>query len=146
MSNYLFIQKRRFRDALDYNLVETGSLADIQVPLMILQIHVENAIDHGIRRKINGNGSVSVTIADIGDYVLLNVIDDGIGRPSAAKYRSHGFRQGVRMLQELITIYNRQNQLPMSQEYEDEIFTDTDGVRYGTRVIIRIPKIYRYDL
>ncbi len=147
--NYLYIQKCRFRERLQYDLPAAGDLQDlaaINVPLMIIQIHVENAVEHGIRSKTDGTGRVQISLASDTDYVIITVTDDGVGRVAAAQIGSRGTQNGTRMLKELATIYNRQNRLPIVQQYEDAIFKTPEGKTYGTRVIIRIPKIYQYDL
>ncbi|MEO6758833.1 MAG: histidine kinase [Saprospiraceae bacterium] len=147
--NYLYIQKVRFRDRLQYQLPSEEGLqhtADIDVPLMILQIHVENAVEHGIRSKTDGTGQVLIELKDTADYVIINVTDDGVGRVAARQIGSRGTQNGTLMLRELASIYNRKNELPIEQLYEDGIFTTDTGQQFGTRVIIRIPKIYRYDI
>lgn len=147
--NYLFIQKCRFRDRLQYDLPtesEMQNMGDINVPLMIVQIHVENAVEHGIRSKTDGTGRVQITLCADEEYITIRVTDDGVGRVAAQQIGSRGTQNGTLMLKELATIYNRQNDLPIEQEYEDGIFTTPEGKPYGTRVIICIPKIYHYDI
>ncbi|MEO6038459.1 MAG: histidine kinase, partial [Saprospiraceae bacterium] len=147
--NYLFIQKCRFRERLHYDLpaeAELREMGTVDVPLMIIQIHVENAVEHGIRSKTDGTGRVQIALRGEAEYVTITVTDDGVGRRAAQQIGSRGTQNGTLMLQELATIYNRQNRLPIEQQYEDGIFTTPDGKIYGTRVIIRIPKIYQYDL
>ena len=147
--NYLYIQKCRFRERLHYALPNEATLksvSDINVPLMIIQIHVENAVEHGIRSKTDGTGRVDLAVRTAEEYVIITVTDDGVGRAAAGKIGSRGTQNGTLMLRELATIYNRQNRLPIEQEYEDGIFVTPDGLPYGTRVIIRIPKAYHYAI
>ena len=147
--NYCYIQKIRFEDKLNYYLPEPDQ-ADrlgeaIDVPLMILQIHVENAIEHGVNNK-RGGGYVRVSAETEGEHVILKVEDDGVGRKEAMRIGSVGTQQGTRMLAELIRIFNSKNHQKITQRYEDEIYTDATGKGFGTRVIITIPKKYQYAI
>ncbi len=147
--NYLFIQKCRFRDKLHYEMPDEASVQKVEavdVPLMMVQIHVENAVEHGIRNKPTGRGSVRITLREDDDYVVFTIEDDGVGRATAKKIGSQGTQQGTKMLQELEVIYNRQNRLPIEQTYEDNICVDDEGKLHGTRVVVRVPKNYNYEI
>ena len=41
-------------------------------------------------------------------------------------------------------IFNQSNDVKFQQYYEDEIYKHEDGTGFGTRVIIKIPKIHHY--
>lgn len=74
---YLYIEKTRFGDRLKvvYDIDETLNL---RMPPLILQPLVENAVKHGLMKKIAG-GTVTVTIQRQGDDALFTVEDNGIG-------------------------------------------------------------------
>ena len=146
--NYLFIQKCRFGDKLSYQMPDEETLVKLEkicVPLMIVQIHAENAVEHGIRNKSTGGGRVNIRLEAVNDYAIITIEDDGVGREAAQKIGSKGTQNGTKMLQELQAIYNRQNEIPLEQWYEDGIFTTADGYPYGTRVIVRMPKDYNFE-
>lgn len=146
--NYLFIQKKRFKDKLNYEIPDREhlmTLEQVNIPLLMIQIHVENAVEHGIRNTPKG-GTVKVICRDADKYVKVHIEDDGVGRAAARIIGSKGTQNGTKMLKELETIYNNQNDLNLSQTYEDEILTDESGKSYGTRVIITIPKNYNFEL
>ncbi len=146
--NYLFIQKCRFGDKLSYEMPNEEALSNsenLNVPLMIVQIHAENAVEHGIRNKKTGVGWVHISLSEEDLYTVIKIEDDGVGRAAAQKIGSKGTQNGTTMLKELETIYNRQNQHPLEQFYEDDIFVDMEGKGYGTRVIIRMPKDYNFE-
>ena len=148
VENYLFVQKKRFGSKLSYQIpdvTQLGELGEVDVPLMILQIHVENAVEHGIRNK-RKNGMVNISCSDKGKYLQIMVQDDGVGRTAASKYGSSGSGSGTKMLKDLETIYNRKNELEIKQTYEDNIFVDEQGKKYGTRVYLQIPKNHNYKI
>lgn len=146
--NYLFIQKCRFGDRLTYEMPGKEILTKLEnmcVPLMIVQIHAENAVEHGIRSKKTGIGRVHISLREDDRYAVITIEDDGVGRANAKKIGSKGTQNGTTMLKELETIYNRQNPLPLEQIYQDDIFMDAEGKSFGTRVIVRMPKDYNFE-
>jgi len=122
--NYLYVQKRRFGTKLNYKMPNQASLQDLEginIPMLMIQIHVENAIEHGLRNKLEG-GTIRVSCKKEMDFVFITIEDDGLGRKVAQKMRSYGTGNGVKMLKEMESFYNQQNELPISQVYEDGIF------------------------
>lgn len=76
--NYLAIEQARFSDRLNIQYdIDTEAL-DAQVPALILQPLVENAIKHGFSNKI-GAGTITVHALKKEQTVELRVQDDGQG-------------------------------------------------------------------
>ena len=73
---FLNIQKLRFADRLQVNLRVPNELSHAQVPSLILQPIVENAIKHGIAKRVNG-GEVRIGAARSNGMLLVNVYNDG---------------------------------------------------------------------
>lgn len=105
---------------------------------MQLQIHVENAIEHGLRNRSQST-FVRIEIEEEGEHVLLRVIDDGIGRARAHQLRSKRTQAGTAMLRDLQAALNSFNEQKISTTYIDHIYGD-----YGTEVVIQIPKNFYY--
>lgn len=78
VKSYLTIQQFRYRDTVDYKIEVDEEILDLQVPKVILQPLVENAIYHGVKNKSNG-GQISVNGRLESPGVVLRVEDDGIG-------------------------------------------------------------------
>jgi len=101
---YLSIEKVRFGDRLTVTLdISQESLA-AQIPTLLLQPIVENAIKHGIEsRKENGKIKVSSLIKD--NNVILTVEDNGVGDKSSSE---KGFGIGLSNTRErLSTLFNQ---------------------------------------
>jgi len=77
--SYLYIQKMRYRDILDYEIDVDESILDGTILKLTLQPIVENALYHGIKGKRNG-GTIRID-ARKGDHdrIVLEVTDDGVG-------------------------------------------------------------------
>ncbi len=130
---YLALEKARLDDRLQViwtNLAK--DLLDHPVPTLILQPLVENAVIHGISPKPEG-GTVHIVINRVGDELLLQVDDDGVGfDPGAVEGAPEPDGRpsiGLRNVDErLRMLYGDAYRLTMES---------TPG--QGARVILRIP-------
>lgn len=78
VSNYLYIQKIRYQDKLNYHIDTPDDIKDYMVPKLILQPLVENAIYHGIKRK-RGGGTIHIKGRIEQGKLQFIVQDDGAG-------------------------------------------------------------------
>lgn len=78
VAHYLDIQKQRYGDGLTYSIDGDQALLAIQVPKLIIQPMVENAIYHGIRQG-SGQGHISITYQAANQILEITVKDDGVG-------------------------------------------------------------------
>ncbi len=76
LQRYIDIQKVRFGDRLRVSLDIPDDLLDASVPSFLLQPLVENAIKHGISKRVAG-GEVRVVGARCGGVLRLTVYNDG---------------------------------------------------------------------
>jgi sensor histidine kinase YesM len=75
---YLGVLKVRMGDRLSYRIDAAPELLNADVPAMLLQPIVENAVKHGIEPRVKG-GAVHVQAKREGAHLLLIVSDDGVG-------------------------------------------------------------------
>ncbi|HEY0264995.1 MAG TPA: histidine kinase [Granulicella sp.] len=76
--NYLGIEVVRFGEKLRVVKEIADDTLDIVVPSMLLQPLIENSIKHGLEPRISG-GTVTLRSRLIGDRLLIEVEDDGVG-------------------------------------------------------------------
>jgi two-component system LytT family sensor kinase len=76
--HYLEIEQVRFGDRLRVELSRGDARGNEPVPSLLLQPLLENAIRHGLA-PIREGGSISVTAKREGEYLRLQVSDDGVG-------------------------------------------------------------------
>jgi two-component system, LytTR family, sensor kinase len=81
LQRYLDIQKVRFGERLQVSVDIPEELLRAQVPNLLLQPLVENAIKHGIARRVAG-GIVRVSGACHDGYLCLRVYNDGPALPA----------------------------------------------------------------
>ena len=78
VESYLCIQKMRYEDKFDYEILKGETVTTLHVLRLILQPLVENAIYHGIKER-RGRGRLSVRAVAEGGELRLTVQDDGAG-------------------------------------------------------------------
>ena len=79
--NYLIIQSFRYDDVFNVRYEVDEAVEACQTIKLILQPLVENAIYHGFREN-DLEGTITIRAKDAGEFVMLQVEDDGIGMES----------------------------------------------------------------
>lgn len=87
LQKYVDIQKARFADRLQVSVEIPHELLPAQFPALILQPMVENAIKHGIAKRVQG-GLIRVTAFRSNGSLNLNVYNDGPSLPGGRELRS----------------------------------------------------------
>jgi LytS/YehU family sensor histidine kinase len=80
LQKYLDIQKLRFAERLRLNVDVATELFPAQVPSLILQPMVENAVKHGIAKRAQG-GEIRITASRSNGMLTLTVYNDGPSLP-----------------------------------------------------------------
>lgn len=75
MQDYLSIEKVRFGDKLIYKVETDNECSDVEVPTMILQPLIENAIKHGVYESLEPV-EVSFSCSVKNGYLVLELIND----------------------------------------------------------------------
>lgn len=78
VKNYLEIQKIRYEDLFEYSFDIEENCLELEVPKLILQPIVENAIYHGIRPK-KEKSFIKIVCRIVDEKIEIDVIDNGIG-------------------------------------------------------------------
>jgi tetratricopeptide (TPR) repeat protein len=139
LENYLALQKLRFADKFDYNIkIEAGIEPEsIEIPPMLIQPFVENAIEHGIKSK-ETKSHIDIRFKMTREQLVCEVDDDGIGREKAIEIQAKGHRSmATSITQERLRNLNRKFKHKIRLEIID-LKTDTN-VSLGTRVEIGLP-------
>jgi two-component system, LytTR family, sensor kinase len=78
---YLEIQKVRFADRLSFAVDVPADLLSARVPSLILQPMVENAIKHGIAKRVQG-GAISIDAIRSNGTLTLRIFNEGPSLPA----------------------------------------------------------------
>ncbi|MDX2191278.1 MAG: 7TM diverse intracellular signaling domain-containing protein [Bacteroidota bacterium] len=133
---YIELEKVRFGDKFEavFEIDQRIDLEEVEIPSLLIQPYVENAILHGLYNK-EGKGTLKIIINQLTeDQIECIIEDDGIGRAEALaiKNKSASSHKSVAMMvtKERLQIINLANEV--SQEIEDLV--DSNGKAIGTKV------------
>ena len=76
LRDYAAMMTERFRGQLSFDLKVAPGLEGVEVPRLLLQPLVENALRHGLP---DGRGNLTVDVVRQGTRLLYTVSDDGVG-------------------------------------------------------------------
>jgi LytS/YehU family sensor histidine kinase len=97
---YAEIQGQRFGSRLEVTIAAAPDVLDAQVPHLLLQPLVENAIVHGIAPKPQG-GRVRLSASRVGAALVVRVVDDGVGFDAPTRVDGIGLTNSRRRLHRL---------------------------------------------
>lgn len=146
VSDYLDIEKMRFKDRFDYSIkIDRNINHDWKIPKMIIQIYVENAVKHGLVSKKSG-GQLYVLLKIKSNQLVIEVNDNGVGRKKSGmvKNKPGSLGKGTKIFDSYFDLLNRFNTEKIKAKVLDIL--DDDGNPAGTQVLIFIPLNYKYNL
>ncbi len=129
----LYLKLEQLRVPFTYDIVTCDDIhpSDEEIPGMLIQPLVENAVIHGIVPKQGGHISVHISKKD--NILLVEVVDDGAGIAKEA-LQKNAF--GLRAISERLTLLNDELKTNIGLNIENR--QGREGVS-GTRVTISIP-------
>ncbi|MDB5273670.1 MAG: domain S-box protein [Chitinophagaceae bacterium] len=139
LNSYITLEKLRFEGKFDHAITIDPNIEidTIQIPSLLIQPYVENAILHGLMNK-NEQGFLKIDIALKDDFLLFVVEDDGIGREKAAAIKeNHIIKEksyGMLLTKERLEMINKA--ASVSVHIED--LKDNEQKPAGTRVTVSI--------
>ena len=139
---YLDLEQLRFGIRLTYSITvdENIQTSDIEIPSMIVQPFVENAMLHGIMHREDG-GKVDIHFRLHNDWLEIIIEDNGVGRAKSAAYRSDDAAPhhsiGIQVAAKRLEALKRNEASPAGITIID-LQTD-QGEGLGTKVMIAIP-------
>ncbi|MEM7109516.1 MAG: histidine kinase [Bacteroidota bacterium] len=141
IKRYLAIEKERSQGELEYHIDIHKDLEFelIEIPALITQPFIENAIKHGLMHK-KGPKKINIDITMEGTVLIILITDNGIGRKAAReikKNRSNNYRSfALSSFQKRLQLFNTLRKEKAYFSIKDEY--DERGVPTGTTVTVRI--------
>jgi ligand-binding sensor domain-containing protein len=140
---YIELEAMRFDNKFDWNIDIAPEIdADyIEIPAMLLQPYVENAILHGLT-PLKEPGHLQLIIRMQGNKLLCRIKDNGIGREKAREMRQLSGRKdhrslGMKITSDRLELINNLHGSQLSMTITD--LHNEDGTAAGTQVDIFIP-------
>ena len=133
LENYLALEKTRFADKFDYEISidENLNTQNLQLPGMLIQPFLENAIWHGLRYR-SEKGFLKLNFMMENQLLKINIEDNGIGIEESKKQKTQHQKnregRGMKNTLERISLLN--------DLYKKEIFCKINDSENGVLVEI----------
>lgn len=142
LDHYLKLEQARSNFMFDYQLMEDENVKAqnefIQLPPMLIQPFVENAIHHGFSH-MDEKGSVTIQFKNVStNNMEVEVIDNGKGFDPSNEFQHKSHKSlATQITQERIEKYNSKFVHPISFEIKSNTLENQQG--NGTMVLMNIP-------
>ncbi len=143
---YLELEHFRFGNKFTYALTIDESIEpnQVQIPPMLVQPYIENAIWHGLRYK-EDKGELLVRFYLEGGHLFCTILDNGIGRRKSSELKTSNQKQqqstGIKNTKERIELLNKMYKTKLQIRIED---LEQNGEALGTKVLISLPYKIEY--
>lgn len=137
LENFLYIQKYRFEDEFEYNIIVDEAAKTCFLPKLIIQPVVENACVHGVE-SVSQNRKIEICIAIKNEQMFISVSDNGIGIDEPRLSELEKMLKGGEKLTDGIGLYNVYQRLYLY--YGKDFTMDVQSRKgQGTKISIVIP-------
>ena len=125
---YLIMEQLRFGFDFKINNQLHIHPDNIEIPVMLLQPFVENAVKHGVSERL-GHGEIIINVLNNGDDLIIEIRDNGIGINIVTNSPAVGY--GIKLSKKRMTLLNQL----YPQNYIEMKFIDKEQ---GTNVQITL--------
>lgn len=138
LRSYLELESLRFDNSFEYTIHMDKELDtdQVEIPLMLIQPLVENAIVHGLSGKKEGNRTLSLRFEKKDGLCVIEIEDNGIGRQASRAAKTHRKSRGMQITEKRLNMRHSQNGKKNTMEIIDKY--DSRSHPSGTKVIIKI--------
>lgn len=143
LENYLELEKLSTNNKFDYFISISSSLnpEETEIPPMLIQPFVENAIIHGIKKK-DGSGKIKIEFTEKGNNLLLcEITDDGVGREKSALFKQNSNSKhkstGIAVTKKRLEQFKLQTGADANVQFID--LKDENNNPAGTKVVLALP-------
>ncbi len=139
-SNYLKLQQLRMQGKFNYEIKIDDNIdtEELNVPPMLTQPFIENAILHGIKPKAGNDGLINISYKLKNGFLIIEIQDNGIGRKQSIELNNSKHKSKA------VDITNQRISL-LAQKYKQKISFDIidiykpDNKAAGTLVRFKLP-------
>ncbi len=131
---YLSLEKNRMGDTFNYTIDVSSieELSQFNIPPLLLQPFVENAIWHGLRPSQSGQKLLKITF-DTSDILKIIIEDNGIGRKASSSENKMHKSMGMEITRERLALFNHSNETSIKLEIID---LESENKPLGTKVVL----------
>lgn len=147
LKNYIVLEQVRFSMNFTYTLEVDDVLDpfDCNIPPMLLQPFVENAILHGLRHRKEPGGALKIAFTLQNQRLNVTIEDNGVGRAQSATQQTKTNKKSLAtsITTERIKLLSKSLGAPVTFSILD--LTNDVGQPCGTRVILTLPLLATED-
>jgi Histidine kinase len=139
---YIDLEQMRFNNKFHYSQNIDPQLlnGDYNVPSLLIQPYVENAIVHGMGHSDKADLKLTVSATLENDFIIYVIEDNGIGRLKSGNYNElnklHHKSVGLKITEDRILLFNGEENLNGFIKITD--LYSPDNTSMGTRVEVKI--------
>jgi len=143
LESFIRLEKNRFSDNFSYEIIgrDSDQFNKIQIPPLLLQPFVDNAIWHGLLQSSKSRKKLTIKICSQKEkYIKVTIDDNGIGREKANEITKRKMHKsmGIYLTEERIKLYNHFYNEIIDYKIIDKL--DSENQPLGTRVEVRLKK------
>ena len=137
---YLELEKLRFDNRFTYK-ININNIDDefTEIPPMLAQPYIENAILHGVNSL--ENGVLIIDFKQLKDKIICTIDDNGIGRKKSAEIKSKSLNErkslGIQVTKERIDLLKEEFNMDFEIKIIDKYNNNKEAI--GTTVIVEMP-------
>ena len=143
LSNYLSFEHLRFEDKFEFELIfdPNSDIMNIEIPAMIIQPFVENAIKHGLCNLVDSKGYLQIEFYKSSTFLCCEIDDNGIGMAKSQQLKANQFikhqSHGIDLTRKRLELVSKMK----NKEYHIEIINkdEAENQTTGTTIIIKFP-------
>ncbi|HLO36878.1 MAG TPA: histidine kinase, partial [Lacibacter sp.] len=145
LTTYLDLEKARMESKFVYkvNVHTEQPASQIEMPPLLLQPYVENALRHGIRYLKEKDGLIALSFIERPGLFECIIEDNGIGRSKAMELKAVNpieyQSRGMSLTAERIALLNEGKEQKIQVIIEDMF--DSEGKPTGTRIKVQFPVV-----
>lgn len=138
IKSYLELEQLRGINEFDYfmDIDKNLDLNEFEIPVMMLQPIIENALEHGIS-KVNHKGEIIISIKASNQNLLISILDNGIGIDTnvSSTQKSKEKSYACKIIQERIKILNIVSKTKYKIEWIDLKSKNQSGTQFNLYII-----------
>jgi tetratricopeptide (TPR) repeat protein len=133
LTNYMTLEHLRSNKSFEFKLIISNEIEaeEIEIPPMMIQPFIENAIKHGVSKV--ENGIVELYVEQKDDHIQFSIIDNGPGFEKNNITKSEHKSMALSIIEERIQI--------LKQKCKKSVMLRYENIEKGTKIVIALPII-----
>lgn len=142
VKTYIDLESRSLGPAFhpEFEIGEEVHPESVQIPSMMIQIPVENAVKHALRGK-EGERNLWISVCRHGNGICIRITDNGGGYRPNSRHRGTG--TGMKVIMQTIQILNSKNKEAIDVSVHNVLLESGET---GCEVAFRLPDNYDYRI